>query len=173
MKRFTLVRQTLRRSLDRMAKSGKTGFTLIEMIIVVLIIAILSAVALPYYYNAVENARITEVVMLWGKQKNFVSGRFMSQEQADRITKRLQEAKLKHFTGSVICRGEANGSTPCWEALFTQTNTNSHAAYELTTTNNFMRLACVPLNPAGKDFCQTQAEGGPISIERKEAFLIR
>ncbi len=153
--------------------SNKTGFTLLELLSAILIITILTAAALPYYYNAVENARITEVVMLWGRQKNFASGRFMSQEQADRMTKRLQEEKLKNFTGNIICRGEDSASTPCWEAVFTQSNSNPHAAYELTTVNNFMHLACVPLNPAGKDFCQTQAEGGPITIDGKEAYLIR
>lgn len=149
------------------------GFTLIELLAVVLIIAILTAVALPYYYNAVENARITEVVVLWGRHKNFASGVYMSQEQADRMTKRLQETKLKKFIGQVVCRQNAPENTPCWEALFTQLQTNPHAAYELTTTDNFMRLACVPINTAGKDFCQTQALGEPIEINGKEAFIIR
>lgn len=149
------------------------GFTLIELLTAVVIIGVLTAVALPYYYNAVENARITEVVMLWGRQKNFVSGRNMTQEQADRITKRLQEAKLKKFTGRVVCRENTDNEKPCWEAVFTQLDTNPHAAYELATTENFMRLACVPLNDAGKNFCQTQAEGEPITVDGKEAFLIR
>ncbi len=149
------------------------GFTLIELLAATLIIGILSAVAIPYYYNAVENARITEVVMLWGRQKNFASGRDMTPEQADRMTARLQEANLKKFSGRVICRPNATENTLCWEAVFTQLEQNPHAAYELTTTNNFTRLACVPLNGAGKNFCQTQADGGPIKIEEKEAFVIR
>lgn len=151
----------------------KQGFTLIELMVVILIIGVLTAFALPYYYNAVENARITEVVVLWGHHKNFASGRYMTQEQADSMTRRLQETKLKKFTGRVVCLGEENASQPCWEAVFTKLDANPHADYKLATTNNFMRLACIPQNNAGKDFCQSQADGDPISIDGREAFLIR
>lgn len=152
----------------------KKGFTLIEMLVVVLIVGILASVALPYYFNAVESARMTEVVMLWGRQKNFATGKFMTQEQADRLTSRLQNSKLKHYTGQAVCRPNSNADIPCWEAVFTQTDANPHAAYKLTTTDNFMRLACVPLNGAGENFCQTQADAEtPITLDGEEAYLIR
>ncbi len=152
----------------------KNGFTLLEMLVVVLIVGILAAVAVPYYFNAVESARMTEVVVLWGRQKNFVTGKFMSQEQADRMTQRLQKANLKKYTGQVICRPTGDANNPCWEALFTQTDANPHAAYQLSTTDNFASLACIPLNGAGKNFCQTQAnDDAPITLDGKEAYLIR
>lgn len=150
----------------------KKGFTLIEMLVVVVIIAILVAVALPYYRNAVESARMTELVVLWGNQKNFATGYNFSQEQANKFSQKLQGGKLKHFMGRLFCR--ENTSDICWEAEFTKTDTNEPVQYKIQTTNNFRRLACIPLNHAGQLYCESQAnEETPLELDSTPAYLIR
>lgn len=48
------------------------GFTLLELLMVVIIIGILAALALPGYIRAVENARTSEVMMVLGQLKGSV-----------------------------------------------------------------------------------------------------
>ncbi len=148
------------------------GFTLLEMLVVVLIIAVLIAVALPYYRNAVESARLTELVILWGHQKNFATGVNFSQAQADSWTSKLQHSNLKHFTGRIFCAENSTGI--CWEAEFIKKDADEPLQYKIQTTQNFRRLACIPLNSAGKNFCESQAnQEDPFDLNGEDAYLIK
>ncbi|WOE68688.1 prepilin-type N-terminal cleavage/methylation domain-containing protein [Aeromonas allosaccharophila] len=50
----------------------QSGFTLIELMIVVAIVAILAAVALPAYQNYTKKAKMTEVASATGKYKTAI-----------------------------------------------------------------------------------------------------
>ena len=47
-------------------RTGHTGFTLVELLIVVIIVGILAAVAIPMYSGSTERARATECVAALG-----------------------------------------------------------------------------------------------------------
>ena len=51
-------------------KIKNLGFTLIELLVVVLIIGILAGVATPLYQQAVEKARLTELIQMVSAYKN-------------------------------------------------------------------------------------------------------
>jgi len=59
-------------------KKNQQGFTLIELMIVVAIIGILAAVALPAYQDYTKRSKLTEIMVLASKDKLSLSEYFMS-----------------------------------------------------------------------------------------------
>ena len=148
------------------------GFSLLEMLVVVTIIGVLSAIALPYYFNVVENARNVELKIFWGSQKNFAVGKNFTAQELATHNARLRNAKLKHFTGQIICREGTPEGTPCYEVEFTR-NADAAAQYKITSLDNFRQLACIPTNALGASFCKSRMQkDGQIKIGNQTAYLI-
>lgn len=51
-------------------RNGRSGFTLLELLMVVVIIAILASIAVPQYIRTVERARQSEAVAMLGQLRN-------------------------------------------------------------------------------------------------------
>ena len=151
----------------------KNGYTLLELLIVVLIVGILCAIAVPQYFNVAESARMVELKVLWGSQRRWATGKEFTQTQLEQANETLQKYGLKYFTGQIICRTTSNAGAPCFEIVFTR-NPDAQAQYQITTINNFQKLACVPTNLLGTQFCKSRsADGIPLLIDDHEAYLMR
>lgn len=73
-------------------KKNKKGFTLMELVVVVLLIGILSAVALPQYQRALERSRISEALTMLG---NISTAERMYFMQTDEFTTNFADLMLK------------------------------------------------------------------------------
>lgn len=149
----------------------KHGHTLLEMLVVILIIALLAAVAVPQYFNAVESARMVELKVLWGRQKNVAAGKQLTEADLAKWNENLQKANLKHFSAEAFCRTGDNAATPCFELRFTR-NARAAAQYQITSVHNLRDLACIPTNILGTRLCKSRGEE-TLQLDGKTAYLLR
>lgn len=59
-------------------KAHSVGFSLIEILIVVAIIGVLAAVAVPYYLEYTTRAKLTEVITMAGKDKSALAKHYLN-----------------------------------------------------------------------------------------------
>ena len=90
------------KSLNRQSLNKAKGFTLIELMIVVAIIGILAAVALPQYQSYTQKAKYTEVVLASSSYKTAI-------EVCAQVEGTLLIATCGHSLGGVPAAASASG----------------------------------------------------------------
>ena len=93
-----------------MKRSMQKGFTLIELMIVVAIIGILAAVALPAYQDYTVRAKVSEVILAASSAKVAVSEAAQANGSMDAASISVATQSSK-YVASVSYANGANGST--------------------------------------------------------------
>ena len=131
--------RALRALIAKMKKSGSKGFTLVELSVVIVIIGVLAAFAVPRFRNAVERSKA-------GESFNYLSAVRSAQERyhgrqgtyAALLTKLdIKMSVPKYFTLAVVQPGTTGDLEDSWSLTMSRTGPSAgYGAYTVTFTED-------------------------------------
>ena len=94
-----------------MKKNSKNGFTLVELMVVVIIVGILASVAVPIYRSNVRKAMASEGAALLGAVMTAERVYYAENAQYSTSITDVSAAGNKYFTSFTVSAADANGFT--------------------------------------------------------------
>ena len=146
----------------------KQGFTLIEVLVVILIIGLLFAMALPHYGKAAERVRMTEAVEMLDsithaqRRKQMQVSTYMTDFRTLDVSPKGATGQVFYTRGNPVtganCNGfeielAPNGNLNQVEAIRVASNGSLEYEYGLRREYLHDNTTCMGLNEAGKALC--------------------